>query len=93
MLKLIISLSLFVCLAATSNAEPDPDIKSFDAKAAWQEYQMLLEEKYAYVDRRHFDVPAYLSRAGQIASSLEIEDEMRAFIHRSVASATRFTIR
>ncbi|MEM1037726.1 MAG: S41 family peptidase [Pseudomonadota bacterium] len=88
MLKLIISFSLFVCLAATSNAEPDQDIKSFDAKAAWQEYQMLLEEKYAYVDRTDFDVPAYLSRAGQIASSLESEDEMRAFIHRSTYAFT-----
>ncbi|MEM1087905.1 MAG: S41 family peptidase [Pseudomonadota bacterium] len=88
MLKLTFSLLLFACLAALSNAEPDPDVKSFDAEAAWQEYQSLLEEKYAYVDRTDFDVPAYLKRAGQIASGLKNEDEMRAFIHRSTYAFT-----
>ncbi|MEL7231529.1 MAG: S41 family peptidase [Pseudomonadota bacterium] len=81
-----LALAALITLSASAQSEPEP--QPFDANAAWQEYQSLLEEKYAYIDRPDFDVDAYLKRAGEIASTLKTDGEMRAFIHRSTYAFT-----
>ncbi|MEM1390908.1 MAG: S41 family peptidase [Pseudomonadota bacterium] len=89
MLKFLLSLSFVLLIIASAQAQSDTEASpAFDATAAWSEYQSLLEEKYAYIDRTDFDVTAYLSRAGEIASTLQSEEEMRDFIHRSTYAFT-----
>ena len=55
----------------------------YDAPAAWAEFEQLLRDKYAYIEREDLDVEAQLARSRALAASAKDADETRLLIHQT----------
>jgi len=56
---------------------------SFDGRAAWAEFEMLLREAYAYIDRDDIDVDAQLQRSRALAANAPNAQQFRRIIHQT----------
>lgn len=66
--------------ASTETAQTEP---SFDASAAWDEFEQLLRGKYAYIDRDDIDVEAQLKRSRALAAKAPDKAALRRIMHRT----------
>ena len=67
--------------AAPSTAAVAPTA-SFDAAAAWDEFEVLFRSVYAYLDRGDFDVEAQVAHAKALALETTEREAFRRVLHR-----------
>ena len=82
----LIFASLGVSVPATAqdvSAEGAQPEASFDALAAWDEFELLLRGKYAYIERDDIDVAAQLKRSRALAAKAADKAELRRIMHRT----------
>lgn len=68
-------------------AEAQPSAQ-FDPVAAWAEFETLLRQTYAYVDRDDIDVDAQLKRSQQLALQASDAGQFRRIIHQTALTFT-----
>lgn len=65
------------------SAEAAQPEASFDALAAWDEFEQLLRGKYAYIERDDIDVEAQLDRSRALAAKAADKAALRRIMHRT----------
>lgn len=61
---------------------------SFDAAAAWGEFEHEFRSKYAYLERPDFDVDDLFARARTLGAGAESANELRAVAYRTLRAFT-----
>lgn len=61
---------------------------SFDASAAWDEFEDTIRLYYAYLERGDFDVEAQLARSKTLASAAKTDAAFRRILHRTAYAFT-----
>jgi len=69
--------------AAQNSLDAAANEDAFAPLEAWDEFEYLLREKYAYIDRDDFDVDAQLVRSRELAMKARNEAELRRILHRT----------
>lgn len=69
--------------SATAKEAPEDEPTAFEPVAAWDEFEVLLRSKYAYIERDDIDVAAQLERSGRLAVSARNEADLRRILHRT----------
>ncbi|XUU59703.1 S41 family peptidase [Erythrobacter sp. HA6-11] len=85
-MRRVISATLlaFSCMStAIAQDTPTEQTASFDAAAAWEEFEQLLRGKYAYIERDDLDVEGQLARSREIAAQARNHAEFRRIIHQT----------
>lgn len=85
MLRWILAACLAITLAVPAIADDSPAAINdpFDAALAWDEFEQLLREKYAYIEREDLDVDAQLARSRAVSSNAKSNAEFRRIIHQT----------
>ncbi|GAB5347323.1 S41 family peptidase [Alteriqipengyuania sp. 357] len=81
---LLASLGASVSVAAQDvAAETDQGRATFDAGAAWDEFEQVLRRGYAYIERDDIDVEAQLDRSRALAAKAPDKAALRRIMHRT----------
>ncbi|XAP77452.1 PDZ domain-containing protein [Citromicrobium bathyomarinum] len=70
-------------VAQDAATEPAQSAQAFDAAAAWDEFEQLLRDKYAYIERDDIDVGAQLDRSRALAAKAPDKAALRRIMHRT----------
>ncbi|MCC5867153.1 MAG: hypothetical protein JJU27_01465 [Gammaproteobacteria bacterium] len=90
--RLLILCVSFAILAACRSVGPEAAVgddntnssDSFDALAAWEEFEDEFRAKYAYLDRPDFDVEALFARARTLGSATDNPATFRAVVYQTL---------
>ena len=81
---LLASLGASMPVAAQDAAsESAQSAQAFDAAAAWDEFEQLLRDKYAYIERDDIDVGAQLDHSRALAAKAPDKAALRRIMHRT----------